>query len=111
MAAVVGCREVQPVGTVATPINPMPPGEAGAPASNADAVAGADTDTPLAQRADASSTPGLATSDSSVIPHAVGRTPFHPPDVSRVGTTADAPDTVTAPTVGTTAHVPDRPKK
>jgi hypothetical protein len=111
MAAVVGCRDVHAVGTVAAPIIPMPPGEVAAPASNAEAVVDGEADTPIAQRADASTTPGLATSDSGVIRHAVGRAPFHPPDMSRVGTTADAPDTVAAPMVGTTAHVPDRPKK
>ncbi|CAN5627047.1 hypothetical protein BH09MYX1_BH09MYX1_37420 [soil metagenome] len=108
MAAVVACTpSPQPVGTVGRPDHyPDPEIEAGAP----EAADGGDTrDAAVLVTADPKPDAGaLVTADPKRAPDAGAARPpaFHP---DRVGTTATLNDDF-APTVGTTAHVPDKKK-
>jgi hypothetical protein len=101
MAAVVGCTpspDEHPVGTVAHPVYEPPPQEEAGPSSPADPADAA-----------AATAPTARTPVDASAPQVIGRAPLHPPDVVRVGTTAEPPDT--SPEVGTTARVPDTKKK
>jgi hypothetical protein len=113
MVAAVGCRESQPVGTVAHPMDMRQEAEAGAEPTSDEMgkVAMVPDAGRSAEQRDASSTTAAAPRDAGIAPHVIGRTPLRPPDPARVGTTANAPD-VEPPSVGTTANVPDhQPKK